>query len=186
MKQDLRRLGLAVFAGGMAAGAADIISAIGGRAGKGGDGVAAGILQYIASGLLGPMASQGGGLTVVAGLAVHFGLTIIMAALFVLAAERRPVLLESPWLAGLCYGALLYVCMFYFIVPHSLAPQWKTPKGFWSNLSAAMGHGFFVGLPIASAARYFMGAQNQARIFRPASSARLARELWGKGGDQAA
>ena len=50
MKQDLRKLGLAVFAGGMAAGAADIISAIGGRAGKGGDSVAAGILQYIASG----------------------------------------------------------------------------------------------------------------------------------------
>jgi len=186
MKQDLRTVGLAVFAGGMTAGAADIISAIGGRAGKGGDGVAAGVLQYIASGLLGPMASQGGGLTVAAGLAVHFGLTIIMAALFVLAAERRPVLLETPWLAGLCYGALLYVCMFYFIVPHSLAPRWQTPKGFWSNLSAAMGHGFFVGVPIASAARYFMGAQNQARILRPASSARLARELWGKGGDQAA
>ena len=186
MKRDLRQLGLAILVGGMAAGAADIISAIGGRAGSKGDGVAGLVLQYIASGLLGPMAVQGGGLTVAAGLAVHFGLTIIMAALFVLAARRRPVLLESPWLAGLCYGALLYVAMFYLIVPHSLAPQWKTPKGFWANLSAAMSHGFFVGLPIASAAQYFLGARNEVRILGPASSARLARELWGKGGDQAA
>jgi len=186
MKRDLRKLGLAVLVGGMAAGAADIISAIGGRAGSKGDGVAGLVLQYIASGLLGPTAVQGGGLTVAAGLAVHFGLTIVMAALFVLAARRRPELLRSPWLAGLCYGALLYVAMFYLIVPHSLAPQWKTPKGFWANLSAAMSHGFFVGVPIASAARYFLGAGSEARTFRPISSARLARELWGKGGDQAA
>ena len=186
MKRDLRQLGLAILVGGMAAGAADIISAIGGRAGSKGDGVAGLVLQYIASGLLGPIAAQGGGLTVAAGLAVHFGLTIIMAALFVLAARRRPELLRSPWLAGMCYGALLYVAMFYLIVPHSLAPQWKTPKGFWANLSAAMSHGFFVGLPIASAAQYFLGARNEARIFRPVSGARLARELWGKGGDQAA
>jgi hypothetical protein len=184
MKMNLRNLALAILAGGMAAGAADIISAIGGRAGGKGDGVAALVLQYVASGLLGQTAFQGGGLTVAAGLMVHFGLTIIMAALFVLAARRRPELLRSPWLAGMCYGALLYVVMFYLIVPHSLAPQWKTPKGFWANLSAAMSHGFFVGVPIASVARYFLGTQSEAQVFRPLSTARLIRE--GSGGSQAA
>ena len=184
MKEELRKLGLAVLVGGMAAGAADIISAIGGRAGRGGDGVAGSVLQFVASGLLGPMALKGGGLMVAAGLMVHFGLTTIMAALFVLAAWRRPGLLRSPWLAGMCYGALLSVAMFYVIVPHSLVPQWKTPNGFWANLSAAMAHGFFVGVPIASAARYFLGARQKAPIFRPIANARLARE--GSGGGQAA
>ena len=59
---------------------------------------------------------------------------------------------------GLIYGALIYVAMFYFIVPVLSAAQgWKTPQGFWRNLGAANGHGFFVGLPIACAARYFLG-----------------------------
>lgn len=161
MREDLRKLALAILAGGVAAGAADIISAIGGRAGRGGDGVAIGILKYIASGLLGQGALDGGGIMVAAGLLVHFGLTIIMAALFVVAALRWRSLLGSPWLAGLAYGALVYVAMFYVIVPHlSLAQQWNAPKTVFGNLSAAMGHGFFVGLPIASAARYFLGVQN--------------------------
>jgi hypothetical protein len=97
-------------------------------------------------------------------LAVHFGLTTIMAALFVLAAQRWTVLLQKPWPAGLIYGALLYGTMFYVIVPHLTAAQgWKTPQGFWSNLGAAMGHGFFVGVPIASVARHFLG---QEQLFR--------------------
>jgi hypothetical protein len=143
----------AILLGGFAAGAADIISALGNQGGR-----VVGVMQYIASGLIGKVAFDGGALTVAFGFLVHFGLTTIMAALFVLAARRWEILWRNPWPAGLVYGAVIYVAMFYFIVPVlSAAEGWKTPQGFWRNLGAANGHGFFVGLPIACAARYFLG-----------------------------
>ena len=80
MKEDLRRALLAILWGGAAAGTADIISATGNSAGRGGTPLS--VLQYIGSGLLGAVAFQGGWLTGMAGLLVHFGLTTIMAALF--------------------------------------------------------------------------------------------------------
>jgi hypothetical protein len=159
MKDNWRNSLQAILLGGVAAGAADIISAFGTQKGR-----VLGVLQYIGSGLIGSSARDGGWATAAIGLAVHFGLTTIMAALFVLAARRWTVLLQKPWPAGLIYGALLYGAMFYVIVPHLSAAQgWKTPQGFWSNLSAAMGHGFFVGVPIASVARHFLGQQ---QLFR--------------------
>jgi hypothetical protein len=98
------------------------------------------------------------------GLAVHFGLTTIMAGLFVLAARRWMVLWQRPWAAGLIYGALLFGLMFYVIVPYLSAAQgWKTPQGFWRNLGAAMGHGFFVGVPIACVARHYLGQVQPVR-----------------------
>jgi hypothetical protein len=153
MKPEIKASLQAVLLGGFAAGTADIISAFGTQGGR-----VVAVLHYIASGLIGKPAFDGGGLTVGLGLLVHFGLTTIMAALFVLAARRWDLLWRNPWPVGLAYGALLYVAMFYFIVPVLSAAQgWKTPQGFWRNLGAANGHGFFVGVPIASAARYFLG-----------------------------
>jgi len=173
MTNGLRNSLQAILWGGAAAGAADIISAIGGKGGK-----ALQVLQYIGSGLIGMSAFDGVWLTGAVGLAVHFGLTTLMAALFVLAAQRWTVLRQKPWVAGFIYGALLYGTMFYVIVPYlSAAPRWKTPQGFWSNLSAAMGHGFFVGVPIACLARHFLAGQVQPQqasslLMRAAQEAR--------------
>jgi len=165
MKADLRNSFQAILWGGMAAGTADIIAAFRG-------GAPAGVLQFIASGLLGKAAMDGGWPMAVVGLAVHFGLTTIMAALFVLAARRWPGLLWSPWLLGLIYGALLFGTMFYGIVPYLSAVQgWKTPEGFWRNLNGAMGHGFFVGVPIACIARHFLGEKLSAQWRAYAASA---------------
>lgn len=162
MKADLRNSLQAILWGGAAAGAADIISAIGGRGGK-----ALMVLQYVGSGLIGKAAVNGGWLTGALGLGVHFGLTTIMAALFALAARRWPVLLQRPWAVGFVYGALLFTAMFYVVVPYlSAAPGWKTPDGFWPNLNGAMAHGFFVGVPIACIARYFLGESSQWRAYR--------------------
>ena len=153
MNADTKTSLQAILLGGFAAGAADIISALGNQGGR-----VVGVMQYIASGLIGKIAFEGGALTVAFGFLVHFGLNTIMAALFVLAARRWEFLWRNPWPVGLAYGALLSVAMFYFIVPVLSAAQgWKTPQGFWRNLGAANGHGFFVGLPIACAARYFLG-----------------------------
>jgi hypothetical protein len=150
----------AILWGGAAAGAADIVSAISNKANP------LGVLQYVGSGLIGKAAFDGGWATAAVGLAVHFGLTTIMAGLFVLAAQRWMVLRQRPWAAGLIYGALLFGMMFYVIVPYLSAAQgWKTPQGFWRNLAAAMGHGFFVGVPIACVARHYLGQEQ--RIHTP-------------------
>jgi uncharacterized membrane protein YagU involved in acid resistance len=137
------------------------------------------VLQYIGSGLIGNVAFDGGWLTGAAGLAVHFGLTTIMASLFVLTAQRWVVLRQRPWAAGLIYGALLFGTMFYVIVPYLSAAQgWKTPQGFWRNLSAALGHGFFVGVPIACVARHYLGQEQMLRTpLRMRSSVEAQRQV---------
>jgi len=152
MKDSLRNSLQAILWGGTAAGTVDIVAAFRG-------GAPVGVLQFIASGLLGKAALEGGLPMAAVGLAVHFGLTTIMAGLFVLAARRRPELLWSPWLSGLVYGALLFAAMNYVIVPHSAVAVWKHPSGFWGNINGAMGHGFFVAVPIACIARHFLGVQ---------------------------
>jgi hypothetical protein len=158
MRDDLKTVGMAVLAGGAAAGAADIISALGSRPDP------LGTLQYIASGLIGNVAFEGGWWTGAAGLAVHFGLTTLMAILFIAAARRWTALLDETWIAGMVYGAVIYAAMFYFIVPVlSAASNWKTPEGFLPNLSGAMLHGFLVGMPIAAAARHYLGKRNEAQ-----------------------
>lgn len=149
-----RKMLAAIAVGGGTAGLLDIISAISPRGRDPGA-----VLQYIASGLLGKTAFTGGQMTVAAGLVVHFGLTTIMAALFTTAALRFPILRRWPWIAGFCYGALVFFAMFYVIVPLSAAQGWKTPQGFLAIVNAAMGHGVFVGVPIAVAARHFLGEE---------------------------
>jgi len=157
MKDDWKGLWMASLLGGAAAGAADIISALGGQKEP------LGTLQYIASGLIGEMAFDGGWWAGAAGLAVHFGLTTLMAILFVLVARRWTILLTQTWLSGMLYGAILYFAMFYFIVPVlSAASDWKVPEGFLSNVKGAMLHGFLVGMPIAAAARYCLEKQSWA------------------------
>ena len=154
MKAETKASLQAILLGGFAAGTADIISALGNQGGR-----VVGVMQYIASGLIGKVAFDGGGLTVAFGFLVHFGLTTIMAALFVLAARRWEILWRNPWPVGLVYGALLFAAMNYVIVPHSAVAVWKHPSGFWGNINGAMGHGFFVAVPIACIARHFLGVQ---------------------------
>ena len=159
LKNSLR----AILWGGAAAGTVDMIVATANNVGRGRaplDG-----WRFVASGLIGKAALGGGWVTGVVGLVVHYGLTTIMATLFVLAARRQPGLLRSPWVSGLIYGALIFAAMNYVIVPHSAVPVWKMPSGFWANLNGAMGHGFFVAVPIVSIARHFLGQEQ--RFYTP-------------------
>ena len=54
------------------------------------------MFHYVASGLIGMAAFGGGGWTGLLGIAVHFGLTTLMAAVFVLLAARKPRLAWRP------------------------------------------------------------------------------------------
>jgi uncharacterized membrane protein YagU involved in acid resistance len=78
------------------------------------------ILQSVAAGWIGREASQAGGLnTAMLGLATHFLLATIMAAIFVFASGSFRFLTQRAILWGFLYGLVLYVAMNYVVVPLS-------------------------------------------------------------------
>ena len=114
------------------------------------------ILHAIASGLMGKAAFQGGTATAALGLFLHYFIMSVMAALYVLAARRLPVLARRPLLMGLAYGAATYVVMNHVVLPLSAvgpAAAFAWPR-FINNLGA---HLVLVGVPIALVARWGQG-----------------------------
>ena len=102
------------------------------------------ILHYIAAGLLGPKAALAGGASVVVlGLVLQWTMSLIIAAVFVLAAQRVQVLARAwlPW--GLAYGVGIFFVMNYVVLPLSAAmakphlPHF-TPAHFIENLLAML------------------------------------------------
>jgi hypothetical protein len=116
------------------------------------------VLQSVASGLLGRPAFDGGAVTALLGLGLHFAMTGLMAAFYVAAAGRVPQLRMYWWLAGPVYGAVIYLAMNRVVVPLSAFPG----QPFALNLSGLAVHMFFVGLPIAFAAARWMPASPAA------------------------
>jgi len=106
-----------------------------------------GILQSIASGILGPAAYDGGAGTAALGLALHFCIAFCMALAYVLAAQRLPVLTSRWLLMGFLYGFVLFAVMNFVVVPLS-AIGWRPMKP-WGALRALAPHILFVGPVIA-------------------------------------
>jgi len=116
----------AVLIGGLAAGALDIIYAFiiyGPLATTIGLPTAISpemVLQSVAGGWIGREAAFAGGVnTAIIGACTHFGIAIVMAAVFVFVLGR--VGASSPILWGLLYGVILFFAMNYVVVPLSAA-----------------------------------------------------------------
>src|SRR5690349_6773405 len=62
------------------------------------------IWQYIASGILGMAAFEGGIATALLGLFIHLIISVVIAGVFVLAADRIPLLRRNPIAGSLLYG----------------------------------------------------------------------------------
>ena len=79
------------------------------------------ILRAIASGVLGPAAFRGGLPVSLLGLALQWAMSLLIAAIFVMAA-RRMTWLREHWIgAGLAYGVAVFVVMEFVVVPLSAA-----------------------------------------------------------------
>ena len=142
----------ATLAGGLVGGAGDILFAIAfaGIHGR----TPAWLLQTVATGMLGRAAYDGGVATALLGLAGHFGMSLLWAALFVALASRFPTLAARPMLTGPLYGVIVFLAMRLVVLPLSAFPY---PVSF--RLESAgpdlLSHMFLFGLPIAfAAARY--------------------------------
>ena len=131
----------AILAGGFIAGTIDIFSAA----------LVTGyspltILHFIAGGVLGQAALQGGWPVSVLGLLLQWGMSLVIAAIFVLAALRLRWLTTHPFAAGLAYGVPVYFVMNYVVVPLSAWHHWPTFKltSFVENLLAMLLFGVIV------------------------------------------
>ncbi len=109
------------------------------------------VLQYIASGLLGQRSFQGGLATGGLGVLLHFAIAAVVAAIYVLASLKLPVLRHRAIPLGLGYGAAVYLVMTYLVLPFSAVAH--TPVTTAALLNGLLGHALFVGLPIALFAR---------------------------------
>lgn len=116
------------------------------------------IFQSVAAGVLGREAAVAGGWsTAMLGLALHFSMTIIMAAFFVFVARATPVLNRVPLLSGVIYGLGLYAVMNFIVVPISAAGDGtiQMPELNQFFYGGVLAHTLLVGAPIALIAKRF-------------------------------
>jgi uncharacterized membrane protein YagU involved in acid resistance len=110
----------------------------------------------IARGWFGKAAMKGGLDVALIGLASHYFILLVAAAIFVFASLRFPILRRMAWIVGPLFGACIYGVMHYVILPLSAVHAVANPKGVkfvWEFL----GHMFGIGLPIALWARFILG-----------------------------
>jgi len=89
------------------------------------------------------------------GLALHFGIMLVMATVYLLAASYIPLINRLPLLSAIGYGLVLWGVMYWVVLPQ----RWPTmfpvdprldPTGFAEDLFS---HIVLVGIPIALVAR---------------------------------
>ena len=112
------------------------------------------ILQSVAAGWLGRDAAFAGGAgSAVLGAASHYGIAIVMASAYFLAARRLPALVRRPLLYGPLYGVALYLALTFVVVPLSAAATGQPWAWHWTVPLHLAAHMVLVGLPCALFAR---------------------------------
>jgi hypothetical protein len=83
-----------------------------------------------------------------AGALVHYGIMACMAAVYIVASPRFPALLRNPIPAGIGYGILLWLVMYWIVRPLRW-PEMPLPHTLWGISNALFSHCILVGIPIA-------------------------------------
>jgi hypothetical protein len=138
--------------GGLAAGVLDSVDAIVAFGLNGMNPIQ--VLQFIASGLLGPDSFKGGFASAALGAGLHFFIAFVAAGVYYAASFKLPALYRQTTTWGLTFGVAVYFFMNYLVLPLSAVP--KSPFSLPLFLNGVIGRAFFVGLPIAWFARRSM------------------------------
>ena len=85
------------------------------------------VYQYIASGALGESAFAGGIATALLGVLFHYLISIVIAGVFILSADRIPLLRRYLIPGSLLYGFGVYIVMNNIVTPLSATPPLPTP-----------------------------------------------------------
>ena len=113
------------------------------------------LLQFIASGLLGPQAFQGGAATAVLGLALHFFIAFTLVALFYAARRRSGFVRDHTIWAGIIYGLIVFAVMNLIVLPLSAAKPRHSVSGDLIQIGI---HMLVIGLPTSLLIRRLSGA----------------------------
>ena len=80
------------------------------------------VLQYIASCVLGIAAFGGGIGTALLGVLFHFFISVVIAGVFILSADRIPLLRRYAIPGALVYGLGVFIVLNFIVIPLSKAP----------------------------------------------------------------
>lgn len=145
----------AIVVGGLIGGAGDLLFAI---TWAGINGMAPQkLLQVIASGWYGQAAFDGGWNTAAIGVVSHFGIALVVAAMFSALATRMPALLQRPLVSGIALGVMTFLVMRLIVLPLSAFPFPVKMFTLGAGLDL-LSHMFLFGTPIAFARRYLAGS----------------------------
>lgn len=108
----------------------------------------AAVLRSVAAGPLGDGAFAGGAGMAAAGLAIHFAIMAVIAAVFVLAADRIPALVRRPLVWGPFYGLAVWAVMYLIVLPLRWPDSFPLTDPVRIAWAIAF-HTLLVGLPIA-------------------------------------
>ena len=105
-------------------------------------------LQGIAIGLLGRETALRGGMgTALLGLGLHFLIMLCWVLVFFGASRLLPVLTRHPVMSGIIYGPIVYLVMYWVVVPLSrIGPR---PHSLSNDSLAIAIHICLIGMPIA-------------------------------------
>lgn len=103
--------------------------------------------QYIASGALGMAAFEGGIATALLGVFFHLIISFVIAAVFVLAADRIPLLRRNLIVGSLLYGLGVFIVMHMIVTPLSATPPVLAPTLPWL-METIIEHILLVGLAL--------------------------------------
>ena len=113
------------------------------------------LLQFVASGLLGPRAFQGGAATAGVGLMLHFLIAFAVVSAFYIASRNLALLRRHPLVSGIAYGLIVYAVMNFIVLPLSAA---KPRHALVPDLIQIAIHMFIIGVPTALLIRRLSGA----------------------------
>lgn len=152
-----------IFWGALSAGVLEIAAVLGVWAVQGVE--PAIVLRSIATAVLGPSAFEGGPAAALLGLLLHFLVSLVFAAGFVIVSLSARVMRFHPVVFGCVYGLIVHWIMSEIVVPASLADFGSGREPPQSYARTLVVHMFLFGLPIALAASRIRRA---ARAGRPA------------------
>lgn len=142
----------AIVIAGLIVGAMDITSAIILAILRGS--TAMRLLQFVASGLLGRQAFEGGVTAAAIGLALHFVVAFGVVTVFWLASRWWPILRRRPVISGITYGLIVFAVMNLIVLPLSAA---KPRHVLSRDLIQIAIHMFIIGVPASLLIRRFSG-----------------------------
>jgi hypothetical protein len=111
------------------------------------------VLYFVASGLIGSAASEGGAGIALLGLFLHFVIATGAAVVFYLASRKWMFLVERPVVTGLLYGIAVYLFMNFIVLPLSRTP--KGPITLSGTIIGVVTLMLCIGLPIALITRRY-------------------------------